>query len=103
MGYPLILIILGVIFGKEIKKREITPPVSLMVPVYNEEKIIRKKIENSLNLDYPKDKLEIIVASESNDKTNEIVKEYRDKGVKLFAYLGREGKDYTVYRTIPKC
>jgi len=103
LGYPLILSILGIFLKKEIKKAENTPFISLLIPVYNEEKIIQKKIENSLNLDYPKNKLEIIVASESDDKTNEIVKKYRNKGVKLFVYLGREGKDYTVYRTIPKC
>lgn len=103
LGYPLILFILGLIFRKEIKRAEITPSVSLLIPVYNEEKIIQKKIENSLDLDYPKDKLEIVVASESNDKTNGIVKKYENKGVKLFAYLGRKGKDHTVYRTIPEC
>ena len=103
LGYPLILIILGLLFGKEIKRAEITPSVSLLIPVYNEEKIIQKKIENSLDLDYPKDKLEIIVASESDDKTNEIVKKYENKGIKLFAYSGREGKQYTIYRTIPQC
>jgi len=102
-GYPLALIILGFFRVKKIKKAEITPPVTLFVSAYNEEKLIRKKLENSLNLDYPKDKLEIVVASESDDKTNEIVKEYQNKGIKLFAYLGRGGKDYTVYRTVPKC
>jgi cellulose synthase/poly-beta-1,6-N-acetylglucosamine synthase-like glycosyltransferase len=102
-GYPLILLILGILFGKKPEKKEIFPLVSLLIPVYNEEKVIQKKIENSLELDYPKDKLEIIVASESNDRTNEIVKSYEDKGVKLFAYSGREGKQYTIYRTIPHC
>jgi cellulose synthase/poly-beta-1,6-N-acetylglucosamine synthase-like glycosyltransferase len=103
LGYPLILIILGLFFGKEIKRAEITPSVSLLIPVYNEEKIIQKKIENSLDLDYPKEKLEIIVASESNDKTNEIVKGYENRGVKLIEFAGREGKQYTIYRTLPKC
>lgn len=103
LGYPLILIILGLLFGKEIKRAEITPPVSLLIPVYNEEKIIQKKIENSLELDYPKDKLEIVVASESDDRTNEIVKEYKNRGVKLIEFAGREGKQYTIYRTLPKC
>ena len=101
--YPLILMILGVFLGKEIKKSEITPSVSLLILVYNEEKIIQNKIENSLNLDYPKDKLEIIIASESNDKTDEIVEKYKEKGVKLFAYSKRKGKPYTIYRTLPKC
>jgi poly-beta-1,6-N-acetyl-D-glucosamine synthase len=102
-GYPFVLFILGIFFRKKPKKEEIFPTVSLLIPVYNEEKVIQKKIENSLGLDYPKDKLEIIVASESNDKTNEIVKNYEKNGVKLFAYEGREGKQYTIYRTIPHC
>jgi cellulose synthase/poly-beta-1,6-N-acetylglucosamine synthase-like glycosyltransferase len=103
LGYPLILIILGLLFGKEIKRAEITPPVSLPIPVYNEEKIIQKKIENSLELDYPREKLEIVVASESDDKTNEIVKEYENRGVKLIEFAVRKGKQYTIYRTLPKC
>jgi len=102
-GYPLVLFILGIFFRKKPKKEEIFPTVSLIIPAYNEEKVIQKKIENSLELDYPKDKLEIVVASESNDKTNEIVKNYEKNGVKLFAYSGREGKQYTIYRTIPYC
>jgi len=103
IGYPLILLILGFLFGKKVEKKEIFPSVSLLIPVYNEEKIIRQKIENSLALDYPKEKLEIIVASESNDRTNEIVKEYKDKGVKLIEFKGRKGKQYTIFRTLPKC
>jgi cellulose synthase/poly-beta-1,6-N-acetylglucosamine synthase-like glycosyltransferase len=103
LGYPLILIIFRFIFGKKTKKEEIIPSVSLLIPVYNEEKVIQKKIENSLRLDYPKDKLEIVVASESDDKTNEIVKKYESRGVKLFVFSGREGKQYTIYRTLPKC
>jgi len=92
---------LGIFFRKEIKKAEITPSVSLLISAYNEEKIIQEKIENSLNLDYPKDKLEIVIASESNDKTNEIVE--KNKGVKLFAYSERRGKSYTIYQSLPKC
>ena len=95
--------ILGIFLGKGIKRAEITPSVSLLILVYNEEKIIQNKIENSLNLDYPKDKLEVIIASESNDKTDEIVEKYKEKGVKLFAYPKRKGKPYTIYRTLPKC
>jgi len=102
-GYPLVLFVLGIFLEKKPEKKEIFPSISLLIPAYNEEKVIQKKIENSLELDYPKDKLEIIVASESNDKTNEIVKNYEQKGVKLFVYPGREGKQYTIYRTIPHC
>jgi len=103
LGYPLILVISGVFFSKKVKKEEIFPTVSLLIPVYNEEKVIQEKVENSLALDYPKNKLEIVVASESDDKTNELVKKYENRGVKLFAFSERKGKQNTIYRTIPKC
>lgn len=57
-------------------KDELVPTVSLIIAAYNEERIIKDKIKNCLELDYPKDKLEIIVASDgSTDKTNDIVEE----------------------------
>lgn len=97
----MILGILSSLFGKRVNRGESYPHVSLIISAYNEENIIRQKIENSLELDYPKEKLEIIVASESTDKTNEIVKEYKDSGVILYAYDKREGKSATLYRTVP--
>ena len=100
-GYPVVLGILSFLFGKKVNKKEFYPHVSLIISAYNEENIIREKIENSFELDYPKEKLEIIVASESTDKTNEIVKEYIGKGVVLYAYDNREGKRATLYRTVP--
>lgn len=103
LGYPLILMVLGLFLGKKIKRGEITPSISLLICAHNEEKVIENKIKNSLALDYPKDKLEVIVASESNDKTDEIVEKYKGEGVKLFAYPKKKGKPYTIYRTLPKC
>jgi cellulose synthase/poly-beta-1,6-N-acetylglucosamine synthase-like glycosyltransferase len=102
IGYPLVLSVLSLLFGKKVKRRDICPAVSLIISAYNEEKVIREKIENTFELDYPKDKLEIIVASESTDKTNEIAAEYLEKNVVLCAYQKREGKRATLYRTVPK-
>jgi len=89
-----LLILLAVFKGKKlIQEKEFTPGVSLVTVAYNEEKVIRKKIENSLALDYPHDKLEIIVASDgSTDKTAEIVAEYAVKGIKLNHSIERKGK-----------
>ena len=101
LGYPLILGILSSLLSKKVNKKEFYPHVSMIISAYNEENIIRQKLENSLELDYPKEKLEIIVASESTDKTNEISKEYKDNGVILYAYKKREGKRATLYRTVP--
>lgn len=69
------------------------PSVSLIIAAYNEEDIIAEKIENSLDLIYPDEKLEIIVFSdESSDRTDEIVKSYADEGIGLMRIEGRVGK-----------
>jgi len=102
-GYPLILIALMLFTSTKVDKERITPSVTLLIPVYNEEAVIEKKIKNSLTLDYPKEKLEIVVASEADDGTNEIVEKFGSRGVKLFVYPGRKGKQNTIYRAVPKC
>ena len=91
--YPIILLILRIFFNNPVNKKDITPSVSLVITAYNEEKNIREKIENSLRLDYPKDKLEIIIASDcSTDTTDEIIKGYEDRDIKLVRQQERRGK-----------
>jgi cellulose synthase/poly-beta-1,6-N-acetylglucosamine synthase-like glycosyltransferase len=71
-----------------------TPFVSFIITAYNEEKRIEEKIKNSLTQNYPRGKIEIIVASDcSNDKTDEIVRNYAGKGVKLARAPERKGKE----------
>ena len=96
VGYPLLVFLLSLIINKKVDKKDIEPSVTLLITAYNEEKSIRKKIENTLTLDYPADKLEIMVASDgSTDRTDEIVEEFRDKGVVLHRVEGRVGKTET--------
>lgn len=65
---------------KENKKPDYTPDVSVIVPAYNEEKIIGKSINSLLTLDYPKDKLEIIVVNDgSTDNTRSICEGFGEK------------------------
>lgn len=53
------------------------PLVSIVIPAYNEEETIARTVDSVLNLDYPKDRLEVIVVNDgSRDKTAEIVKNY---------------------------
>jgi cellulose synthase/poly-beta-1,6-N-acetylglucosamine synthase-like glycosyltransferase len=67
-----------------------------LITAFNEELSIRSKLENTLLLDYPKDKLEVLVASDgSTDATDSIVSEFRDRGVKLYRQEGRVGKTIT--------
>ena len=93
-GYPLTLLLLGKFIGKDVKRASIYPAVTFIITVHNEEKRIRDKLENMLGIDYPKDKLQILVASDgSSDQTNQIVSEYRNSGVQLLDIAGRGGKE----------
>jgi cellulose synthase/poly-beta-1,6-N-acetylglucosamine synthase-like glycosyltransferase len=75
--------------------------VTLFISVHNEEKVILRKIENSLALDYPREKLEIMIASDgSTDRTSRIVKEFLDRGVVFFESFERSGKNATINKYI---
>lgn len=57
------------------KDPEAEPTVSVIIPAYNEEAVIERRLENLLALDYPRDKLEVVVASDaSSDRTDDIVR-----------------------------
>ncbi|HKZ56940.1 MAG TPA: glycosyltransferase family 2 protein [Thermodesulfovibrionales bacterium] len=88
------LIAVSIFRNRPVNKGNITPSVSLIITAYNEERLINDKIENTLKQDYPKNRLEIIVASDcSTDRTDEIVKSYQSQGVKLIRAPERKGKE----------
>lgn len=93
-GYPLLLILLSAVIRKPVRRNDsFRPSVSLLITAHNEEAIIEKKIINSLALDYPEDRLDIVVASDgSSDKTNDIARRFESEGVVLFAYERQRGK-----------
>lgn len=93
-GYPLSLLIVKIFKKKEHIRKYIHPPVTLIITAFNEEKRIREKIKNSLALEYPKESLQIMVASDgSTDQTNDIVRSYGDKVVELLEVQHRGGKE----------
>jgi len=94
VGYPVLLGLLASLFPRDNHPRNgIQPSVSLLISAYNESAVIRKKIENSLELVYPKSLQEIIVISDaSTDSTDAIVSEYANHGVKLVRQTQRLGK-----------
>lgn len=93
-GYPALLFFLSKLFRRPVQRAAIEPPVSLLIPAYNEEKVIEAKIRNALALDYPPDKLEIVVASDgSTDATNDIAARFTNSGrVRLLAFSPNRGK-----------
>lgn len=91
--YPVELFLINAISSNQPVENHSLPSVTLIVAAYNEEDIIETKIENSLQLDYPDSKLDIVVFSdESSDDTDEIVQSYADEGVELIRIEGRVGK-----------
>ncbi|MFH1245355.1 MAG: glycosyltransferase family 2 protein [Candidatus Omnitrophota bacterium] len=101
-GYPLSIFLLSLARGKKITKREFYPDVSLVISAYNEERHIAAKLETIGQLDYPRDKLEILVGSDgSTDKTEEIVSRYSGAGVRLYAVSPRQGKPAMLNRLVP--
>lgn len=94
-GYPIALRLWSAIFPRPIKREEILPPVTVIITGYNEERRIKDKLENVLAADYPKDKFEVIVVSDgSTDRTDDIVRTFADRGVKLLRIPERHGKHY---------
>jgi cellulose synthase/poly-beta-1,6-N-acetylglucosamine synthase-like glycosyltransferase len=93
IGYPVLVYLLSRMFARPVRMADITPRVSVIIAAYNEQRDISRKIENTLALDYPREKLEIIVASDcSTDLTDEIVRSYSDRGVTLDRRPERIGK-----------
>ena len=84
-----------------LQKTDIIPTVSLIIPAYNEEKVIARKIKNCLASDCPRDRLEIIVASDgSTNDTNVIVKGFASKGVRLVTLDPNQGKSSAQNRAV---
>jgi len=76
VGYPSLMAIVALKAKPKNKDYSFQPFVSIIVPTYNEEKVIDKRLENLVEMDYPKNKYEIIVVdSGSTDSTTEVVED----------------------------
>jgi len=93
-GYPISLALIKTVRRQKVQKKHYDAFVTLIITAFNEEKRIREKLENSLALEYPQDKLQILIASDgSTDATNEIVRSYADKGIELLKVVNHGGKE----------
>jgi cellulose synthase/poly-beta-1,6-N-acetylglucosamine synthase-like glycosyltransferase len=93
-GYPLLLVALSALGARRpVRKAESEPSVTLIISAFNEAAVIAEKIRNSLALDYPREKIEIVVISDaSDDGTDEIVGQFASQGVRLLRMNDRGGK-----------
>ncbi|QST01990.1 glycosyltransferase [Pontibacillus sp. ALD_SL1] len=99
VGYPLSLKFIGGAYKNRRIKKDYShvPTVTIMVVAHNEEQVITDKLNNIIELDYPQDKIEFLIASDnSTDKTNELVKQFikshPEKSIWLYEAKDRKGK-----------
>jgi cellulose synthase/poly-beta-1,6-N-acetylglucosamine synthase-like glycosyltransferase len=78
--YPLGASVLARLRTRGVRRAAIEPSVSVIVAAYNEEAVIERRLENLLELDYPADRLELVVTSDaSTDRTHELVGRFEDR------------------------
>src|SRR5258708_8427901 len=104
IGYPVFVGILAKFFPHPVKSLDkVEPSVSLIISAYNEAAVIAAKIENSLALAFPAERLEIIVVSDCcDDGTDEIVRGYAGLGVRLIRQNQRLGKSAALNYAVPQ-
>jgi cellulose synthase/poly-beta-1,6-N-acetylglucosamine synthase-like glycosyltransferase len=104
-GYPALVWVLARIFGcraelPALEDRDL-PAVSLILAAYNEGAVIEDRLCNALAMDYPPEKLEVIVGSDgSTDRTAEIVRGFAGRGIRLLDYAQNRGKASVLNSTI---
>lgn len=92
VGFPGILILRGILFRRMPERAAVTPTISLVIVAHNEVHTIGSKIRNVLLLDYPRAKLEVIIASDgSDDGMDELIETEAHPGIRLLRF-GRAGK-----------
>lgn len=101
IGYPLVLAWRAATRGRMPKKQDLFRPVTVITAVRNGERWVGRKIESVLALDYPRELLEIIIVSDgSTDRTEEIVRSYDGRGVRLMV-VPRGGKPAALNAAVP--
>src|SRR4051812_10725946 len=102
IGYPVAAALLARVHTRHVRKADVTPSVTIIIPAHDEEAVIGARLDNLLALDYPSGHLEIVVASDaSTDGTDAIVAAYgeRDSRIRLLP-LPRGGKLAALNRAV---
>ena len=101
LGYPLLIFVVAMVTNTKVSKNACEPSVTFLITAYNEEKNIKAKLENTLDLDYPKEKMQILIVSDNSiDKTDEIIKEFEEEGVSCICLSHRVGKTEAQNRAV---
>lgn len=99
---PILMLLARMFAHKGSERSRDAESVALLICALNEENIIGQKIDNSLALDYPREKLEIIVISDgSTDATAAVAQRYRSAGIRLIDQPKRRGKVKNLIEVVP--
>lgn len=103
-GYPLLLAAAALLRpAPAVRRAPLEPTVSIVIVAHDEEATIERKILNCLDLDYPADRLEVLVASDgSTDRTDEVVRRHESRGVRLLSLAGPNGKPSALNVAVPR-
>jgi len=102
-GYWALLRLLAPWIGRPVKRAPHEPTITLVVCAYNEARNMQRKLENTLALRYPREKLQVLVVSDaSTDDTDRIVREFPAKGIELIRLPERGGKVACQNAAIPR-
>lgn len=106
-GYPLLIALLSRLKPSPLKDEQLTaeslPEVTVVLCVYNAEHSIEARLDNLLQLDYPADKLHILVVSDgSTDQTVQRVEQMQHPRIRCIAYPDNRGKAYALSQAVPQ-
>jgi cellulose synthase/poly-beta-1,6-N-acetylglucosamine synthase-like glycosyltransferase len=89
--------------GRAERDPAVWPTITLLISAYNEERTLRRKLENVATLDYPRDRLRTIVVSDgSTDATEAIAAGFAPAGIELASFAGRQGKVACLNLVLPR-
>ena len=102
LGYPLVAALRAACSSRPRLRSPIDPLVSIVVVAHNEAARITARIENLLALDYPVDRVEIVVASDgSTDATVDCARRYAPAGIAVLPFATRRGKSAVLNSVVP--
>ena len=102
VGYPLVAWVRAATRAKSLTRTPYEPFVTVVVVAYNEAERIERRIENLLSLDYPRRKLEILIASDGSTDGTDVRAAWFDRmGVRVRAFSTRRGKAAVLNDVVP--
>jgi poly-beta-1,6-N-acetyl-D-glucosamine synthase len=103
IGYPVLLALWSAVRPRPWRRQPYEPTVSIVISAHNESATITTKIQNLLALDYPSERVDILVGSDgSTDRTDEHLLEMSSDRVHVFVFPNRRGKAAVLNTLIPK-